>query len=793
MKKIFYLLIFNLFFVSSLSAQQTQTVRGKILDEISRSPIIGATVLVVIPGNNNNPLGTATDLNGEFKLANVPLGRQTIKISYIGYEDILLANTIVTAGKEVVINISLTEKVSQLNEVVVTYDRTKDKAVTNNEMALLSARPFNIDDTKRYAGSLGDPSRMAANFAGVVSGNDSRNDIVVRGNSPSGMLWQMEGLNIPNPNHFGSLGTTGGPVSILNNNTLDKSDFITSAFPAQYGNGLSGVFDLKMRNGNNEKHEFMGQVGFNGFELGAEGPFSKKSKASYLANYRYSTLGVFQALGISFGTGTSTPFYQDINFKISLPINNKSKFTVFGIGGKSNIAFYGNDVDTTKGNANLYGNENENSIVSFKTGVSGVSYERNISTKTFAKFTLGASAFEQNFHGDSISVITRKPFPSGDAKFTTQKYSAVFSLNHKFDAKNSLVSGFYVDLLNFNLFNKSIYNGVIDKINVDAKDQTLLTQVYSQWKHRFSDKLLFNAGLHSQHYSLNNNVVVEPRAGLKYLINNRQSIAFGYGLHSQIQSIYTSYVLSKTPNGNEYTNKNLGFTKSHHIVLSYENNLGEHLMLKTEAYYQSLFNVAIEQKPSSFSALNSGANYNFDDKPNLVNNGTGYNYGIEVTLERFFSNKYFFLITTSLFNSKYKGSDGIERNTAFNTHYVFNVLAGKEWKVGSNNVLALSLKVSTVGGKYFSPLKSDAYKYRGSDVYDASQAYSQLQNSYFRSDVKISYRKEYKRSTLESGVDLQNITNNKNIFQQAYNRRTQSITNQYQQSFYPVPFIRYTF
>jgi len=228
-------------------------------------------------------------------------------------------------------------------------------------------------------------------------------------------------------------------------------------------------------------------------------------------------------------------------------------------------------------------------------------------------------------------------------------------------------------------------------------------------------------------------------------------------------------------------------------VLSYENNLGEHLMLKTEAYYQSLFNVPVEQKLSSFSALNSGANYNFDDKPNLINNGTGYNYGLEVTLERFFSNKYFFLITTSLFNSKYKGSDGIERNTAFNTHYVFNVLAGKEWKVGSNNVLALSLKVSTVGGKYFSPLKPDAYKYRGGDVYDASQAYSQLQNSYFRSDIKISYRKEYKRSTLESGVDLQNITNNKNIFQQAYNRRTQSITNQYQQSFYPIPFIRYTF
>jgi hypothetical protein len=148
---------------------------------------------------------------------------------------------------------------------------------------------------------------MASNFAGVSGANDARNDIIIRGNSPSGLLWQLEGLNIPNPNHFGSLSSTGGPVSMLNNNVLDKSDFMTSAFPAQYGNALSGVFDLSLRNGNNEKYEFLGQVGFNGFELGAEGPFSKNSKSSFLINYRYSTLALFQQIGINFGTGSATP------------------------------------------------------------------------------------------------------------------------------------------------------------------------------------------------------------------------------------------------------------------------------------------------------------------------------------------------------------------------------------------------------------------------------------------------------------------------------------------------------
>lgn len=255
--------------------QNVQTVRGKILDEISKAPIVGVNVMLV---QENGVMGAATDTDGNYRIDNVPLGRQTFKITSIGYEEQQISNVIITAGKEVILNVNLMESVSQLNELVVTANSREDKTATNNDLALVSARSFNVDDTKRYAGALGDPSRMAANFAGVIGGDDSRNDIVVRGNSPTGMLWQLEGLNIPNPNHFGSLTSTGGPVSMLNSNNLDKSDFMTSAFPAQYGNAMAGVFDIKLRDGNNQQSEFVGQVGFNGFEVGAEGPFSKTAR-----------------------------------------------------------------------------------------------------------------------------------------------------------------------------------------------------------------------------------------------------------------------------------------------------------------------------------------------------------------------------------------------------------------------------------------------------------------------------------------------------------------------------------
>jgi len=789
MKKIWTTLLFCMISILSYS-QSKQIVKGRIIDEASKQPLIGVTIQLM--GSDTLKRGAVTDEQGYFKIENVPLGRQTFKVSFTGYEEKTFADIMVTAGKEVYLNIDLQEDLTEIESITISYDRTKDGNVTNNEYTTLSARSFNTDETKRYAGALGDPSRMAANYAGVISGNDSRNDLVVRGNSPTGMLWQMEGLNIPNPNHFGALGSTGGPVSILNNNVLAKSDFMTSAFPAQYGNASAGVFDLRMREGNTDKHEFVGQIGFNGFEAGAEGPFSKNYKGSYLINYRYSTLSVFKALGINFGTGNATPNYQDLNVKINLPVGKKGRFTLFSLSGMSDVSFLGNKEDTTKNN--LYGDENSNTIVKYKTGVVGTSYEHQISSKTFARLTLGLMGTQEEFLGDSISVVTREEFRSGEAKFSTQKYASAFTLNHKLNAKNSFQVGLNLDYLNFNLFNKDILNGgTSELVRINIDDYTTLSQGYLQWKHRFSPSLTLNSGVHWQHYSLNNQHVVEPRIGLKYLVTPKQAFSIGYGLHSQIQSIYSSYVITPTAQGISYTNKDLGFTRSHHAVLGYENNITDKLVFRGEVYYQSLFDVPIETRATSFSTLNTGANFAPVENDSLVNEGTGYNYGVEMTLERSFKNNYYFLITGSLFNSKYKGSDGIERNTAFNTNYVLNVLGGKEWKLRKNFVLIANIKVSTIGGRYFTPLDTEASQSQGEAVYNNEEAFSVRQTPYFRTDVKLGYRRDYKKSSLEFSLDLQNITNNKNIFQQAYNPRTNSIVNRYQQGFFPVPFVRYTF
>jgi len=775
-------------------AQSAQTIRGRVVDDISKEPLIGVSIAI-----KDANVGTVSDAEGNYRIDNIPFGRQTVVISYIGYEPQTLANIVVTAGKEVVLNVSLTEQVNTLDEVVITSSSSQDKTATNNELAISSARSFNVDDTKRYAGALGDPSRMAANFAGVIGGDDSRNDIVVRGNSPTGMLWQLEGLNIPNPNHFGALNSTGGPVSMLNNNNLDKSDFMTSAFPAQYGNATAGVFDIRLRDGNSEKHEFLGQVGFNGFELGAEGPISKKAGSSFILNYRYSTLGIFNALGIDFGTGSNVPLYQDLNFKVSFPMSGNGKLSVFGLAGASEIDLLGSEADL-ENDTDLYGDENRDAYPRYKTGVLGASYEKRFGN-TFAKMTLGVSTASESFSADSLvrdsnDEVTER-YLQGEAEFDTRKISLVALLKTKFNSKSSLHYGFYLDLLNFDLYNRDVYANIgSDSVRVDVNDDATLLQGFATFRHRFSEKFLVQAGLHSQFYSLNEQVVVEPRLGAQYFLTSSQSISIGYGLHNQIQSPYTSYVQTKI-GADEYitTNTNLEFTKSQHLVLTYDWNISEHLRLKAETYYQELSNVPVERNSSSFSAINIGSSFAPSDQDSLVNNGIGTNYGFELTAERFFNKGFYFLITTSLFNSRYEGSDEVERNTAFNTQYVANVLAGKEWQVGKNkkSFLSLNLKVTTIGGKYLTPIDFDASQELGRTVYREDEAYSEKQDAYFRTDVKLSYRKEYKRSTLEIAVDLQNVTGNQNIFSQSYNARTNTIVTQYQQGFFPVPFVRYTF
>lgn len=770
---------------SLFAQQQTQVMRGTVRDAESKSPIPGVRVVV---GDSTSRLGAITDKNGNYVIKAVPIGRRTIRFRSIGYNEVVLSEVLITAGKEARLDVEMVERVIQLQGAEVVFDRTLDDISTVNEYAQVSARSFNLDDTKKYAGSLGDPSRMAQNFAGVVGANDSRNDIVVRGNSPSGMLWQLEGLNIPNPNHFGALGTTGGPVSILNNNTLNKSDFFSGAFPAQYGDASAAVFDLRLRDGNADKVEFLGQVGFNGFEAGAEGPMGIAEGSSFLFNYRYSTLALFSQLGINFGTGAATPNYQDATLRLQTPLGEGTKLIAFAIGGFSDIDLLGRDVDTTE--INLYGNENSNIIVDYRTGIAGLSLESNLDEATFLKFTLGVSGTRENFAGDSID-LQRREYRTGESSLTNTKYSAVGQVRHKASSRLSLSGGFSVDREVFNLRRSEFFQPSGTRFDrISASDAATLWQGYAQGKYRFDDRLSAVVGVHALYYSLGEAASVEPRVSVDYYLGDGHSVAAGYGLSSQRQVLYSYFVRDEQTGS--FGNIDMGLTRSHQVVLSHDWQFAPKWRLKTELYAQSLFDVPVSSTDSSYSVLNAGASFDPITESGLVNEGTGTNIGAELTLERFFGDGINLLTTVSLFDSKYKGLDGVERNTAFNTGYVVNLLGSKEWEFG-DDAFSLSVRLSTTGGRYLTPIDAAASALAGEAVYDDSRRYTERQTPYFRLDTKIAYRKTIGGGTMEFSIDLQNVTNNQNVFLQSYNRRTNAIATEYQQGFFVVPTFRYTF
>lgn len=758
-------------------SQITQTVRGKVVDSESKFPLLGATVMLLT--DDGGSTGGVTDINGSFRLENVPTGRRNFKVQYVGYKEKILNNIIVTSAKEVVLNIELDESAQALGEVVIAASRDGE---VQNEMATVSAREFSVDETMRYAGSRGDPARTASNFAGVQGADDSRNDIIIRGNSPQSVSWQVEGVIIPNPNHFAIPGTGGGPVSIINFKTLRNSDFYTGAFPAEFGNSTAGVFDLKLRNGNSEKHEFSGMFGLFGVEAFAEGPLSKKSGASYLVNYRYSTISLFLAAGIDVGT-TSQPTYQDASIRLNFPQKNGAELALWGMGGQSYTEILISD--KTEDVQELYGDSDRDQLFGSNVGILGLTYSYPVNKSVFWKSTLAAS--NQRVKATHYRIVSRDTLEDGtynpdkvnrtpllDYTFSETKYTLSSSVYKKLKPGRVLKFGIMADLYDLS-YHDSLRvedDGLWPESNDwnvrwDADDVALMFQYYAQYKHDFTDRLVANVGVHGTYLSLSNSLsAFEPRLGLKYRVAPRTSLNFGTGLHSQMQSAYLYYYTD--PNliataGNEY-NKDMDLNKSAHAVLGLNTLLGKNLRFKTETYYQYLFNIPVEAAgASSFSLINAGSGFSRFFPQDLVNDGTGFNYGVEFTLERFFNNNYFYMLTASFYESKYTGSDGIVRNTDFNGNYMFNALSTKEFKVTDNATFGIGAKFTFAGGRRYGIVDTVSSEARKEIVWKDDQRNEFQLPDYIRADVRLTYTINRPKVSHEIAFDLVNVTDRANI------------------------------
>ncbi|OOV20344.1 TonB-dependent receptor [Flavobacterium sp. LM4] len=783
MKKIF-LIILSLLGLTSFA--QTGVVKGKIIDKQSEKPISEAVITLI--GNDENQ--TTSDKEGNFKLFGIPLGRQSISISLTGYESTSVSDLDITTGKENLLTIPMMEQFNALDEIVVTSGSNKAKAI--NKMAIVSTKQFSPEEVTRFSGGRSDVARLVSNFAGVSTGDDSRNDIVVRGNSPSGMLWRIEGMPVPNPNHFATLGTTGGPVSALNPNLLANSDFMTSAFPAEYGNAIAGVFDLGFRKGNPDEYEYMISAGaYPGLEFMAEGPLGKKG-GSFVAAARYGFVGI---LGLA-GT-TAQPNYSDISFNVAFGKSKLGNFSLFGIYGTSKIDFLGENINKE----DPFAAQDEDGFVTSSFGSIGLKHNLDIgsnsSLKTIIGFANSGNTYKNdryyNYDTPSENKLRFSDIDNSESRIT---FSTLFNskLNKKITIRAGLLFENYTlnaDLATRDRQQDNDGDGYPDLVQLIRNDGNFnILQPFAQGQFRLMEKLTFNGGIHAQYFSINEQFVFETRSALSYAVNPKNTISFGYGLHHQSVPVPILF-LSENINGDRVqTNKNLDLVKSEHYVLGYDVKLANKWRGKVELYYQQIDKAAVESSPSSYSSLTEGADFGYSiDKTSLISNGKGHNQGVEFTLEKFFSQGFYGLFTTSVFESKYKGSDGIERNSPFNNGYVINLLGGKEFKIGKdqNNVFSIDTKFTTAGGRYYTPVNLAASNAAGYEIRDDANAFSRQYDPYLRWDVKfgIKLNSKNKKRFHQFYIDFQNVTNNTNVFTKQYNRLTNTVNQKDQIGFSP--------
>lgn len=757
-----FLLIFNLlFFTQILTAQGnqslTQTIRGKITDKSSGNPIPYATLIV-----DNSSQGTTTDEQGNFTFPSIVIGRHSVTVSYIGYEKAIIKEILLTSAKEVYLDITLTESPTELGEVVVRPEI--NKSASQNKMALLGAHTFSVEEASRFAGGMDDPARLVSAYAGVAAPSGSSNGISIHGNAPGLLQWRVEDIEVPNPNHFADIdGLGGGFLSALSSNVLGNSDFFTGAFPAEYSNAVSGVFDIKLRNGNNQKRQHTFQAGILGIDLATEGPFSKKHNATYIINYRYSTTGLLEKFRKKDMGGTLN--YQDLNLKFNFPTKKAGVFSFWAIG-------LADQVDPTPADFSewTYNDDGIASASTQKTGAAGISNKyffvnRKTSLKSTLAITYNSNSVKEDLHDPNGTIC-----PQTDMSGKIINLIFTSAVNHKFSACHTHKTGitFTQTGYNMNLDHAEYKRQAIENI-VKANGTALLISAYTSSFINIGERMALTIGLNGQLSTLNNQKTLEPRIGLKWLATAKSSLAIGYGLYSRMEKPDVYFV--KDENG-KFPNNNLDFTKSHHFMLSFVSHLSENINFKAEPYFQYLYNVPVTPGGSG-SILNRKDFYLTET---LVNKGKGRNYGIDLTLEKFLTRGLYYMVTASFFDSQYRTADGQWYNTRFNRGFIVNGLAGKEWMLG-RDMLGINLRATVMGSQRYTPADETAtLAHPGKEVqYDESRMYSRQFSPLFLASFSASYKMNRKRISHEFAVKGVNATNQEEYTGHKYNLRTNRV------------------
>jgi hypothetical protein len=783
-----FLLFFALIFLmtSSFAQELAQTVKGAITDRFTGAGISGANIKLT--GNDGEKL-VQSDEKGLFNI-DVPVGRYILTISHTAYES-YAGELLVIAAHQSIIEIQLTPGVTVLEEVSVSG------AVPLDDIPGL--RSLSIEKTLRIPANFLDPVRAITSYPGVVATNDQSNTLMVHGNSPNGLLWRLNGLDIVNPNHLANAGTlsdmpvaNGGGVNILSAQMLDRTDFYLGALPANYGNATAGVIDMSLKRGNKDDHQFTGQASLIGLDFAAEGPFGKKHNNSFLANYRYSTVGLLSAMGVDFGGEAIT--FQDFSFNTTFNQKNGGVVSLFGLGGISKNEFNAKDTVDREEDKDWFNIDYEAA-----TYVVGATYTVPFSNESKFSAGLSFSSTEQR-RNSNIPFDENSSLTVGRYVFERNLFSGFLRYSKRIGEKTMLEIGTNVsntadDLRKTQVPLRAIFNPqgctICPDYSMIGDVSSFLFQPYLTLHMAFSSNAGMMAGFRyvSYSYSTNSSNVktidgnAEPRVSLYVHPSPRSSVDLAYSLSSQAQLPFTLIGAG---------NKTLGLTRSHQVNLSYRAATLSGLEFMSRIFYQQLFDVPVGQLSDGyFSTLNLIE----DNVPDyLIQEGTGQNYGIDLSIEKSFQKQHYFLFGGSYYNSSYTTFDDITYDTRFNGNYTINAVYGKEWtKASKHRTIGVNTRLLYLGGLREHAVDEQASADAYETVYDYTNPFSEKLADYFRIDLRVSFRKNKPGYTRTFAIDIQNVLGTENEAYHKYEFSQQKVITKYQLGLIPVIVYRIDF
>lgn len=717
-----------------INTTYSQSISGFVVDK--NTQVLLKDINVEIPGTNYN---TRSLGDGSFRINDIPAGIYSVRFTSVNYREYIEDNVVVSTGmnKELLI-----ELLGISTDEVVIEDMRFQKPVD----VTTSYKSLTAEEIRRFPGGLEDIGRVVQNLPGVSLTSDGRNDLLVRGGSPAENLFVVDGFETVNINHFGSQGSTGGPISIINLDFVNRVNFLTGGFSAKYGDRLSSVIEIDQRMGNSD--HFNGKITLSGTGFGAnfEGPLPFKNRSSWIVSARRSYLDfIFNAAGLGF-----VPEYTDFQLKADVMINKNNFFEFNSFGALDKVRFNNETEENRQDNQRILTN-NQNSYST------GIGWKTIISGNSFVIFSLSRNYTNYFFsqRDTNFSEIFRNSSKEGEILLKTE-YFRKFGGNTFFSfgfAGKTIKLDYDIDKKADTLYTIDPNTGnriVIPPVVIIENTRTYKGYAYAELIQNLFSRVKITAGLRYDYFDLiSKKNYISPRVSAAVTITPKLSLNSAWGIFRQSPSYIWLY-------GSD-ANKNLENIQAIHYITGFEYLFDESTRMTVEVYYKDYKYYPVStQREYLILANNSGfETQNSFGLEELTSEGTGNAKGIEILLQKSLTKSLYGQVSLSISDAKYKALDGIERRSDWDNRYIFNMNAG--YRIGTS--WEFSAKFRLAGGRPYTPINPA----------DGTINYS-LYNTetlpvYHRLDIRAEKKWMFKKWALTTYIDIQNIYNRKNVYE----------------------------